>query len=112
MNVWIIKTELLWVFGVGPFIAAALSTTLYTAPTSNCKPAQQRRAHCSEDVASRPENSRETVRLYQCSGPTRQTGLYGCNASIEPPIGTIYLFLEQNWHILKTYSSIGQNIRE
>src|SRR5215218_3678575 len=35
---WILKTELLWAFGVGVFIAAALSMILFTALTINVNP--------------------------------------------------------------------------
>jgi hypothetical protein len=35
---WILKTELLWAFGVGVFIAAALSMILFTALTISVNP--------------------------------------------------------------------------
>jgi cytochrome c oxidase subunit II len=35
---WILKTELLWTFGVGVFIAAALSMILFTALTMSVNP--------------------------------------------------------------------------
>src|ERR1044071_3010589 len=35
---WILKTELLWAFGVGVFIAAALSMILFTALTMKVNP--------------------------------------------------------------------------
>ena len=35
---WILRTELLWAFGVGVFVAAALSTILFTALTKGINP--------------------------------------------------------------------------
>ena len=54
---WILRTELLWAFGVGVFVAAALSTILFTAltmginPPSNVERVDPKALHLSGEFA-------------------------------------------------------------
>ena len=54
---WILRTELLWAFGVGVFVAAALSTILITAltmginPPSNVERVDPKALHLSGEFA-------------------------------------------------------------
>ena len=50
---WILKTELLWAFGVGVFIAATLSMILFTALTISVNPPSnvERAEHSTGDPA-------------------------------------------------------------
>src|ERR1700751_5341588 len=54
---WILRTELLWAFGVGVFIAAALSMILFTAlkmsvnPPSNVERIDPKTLHLSGEFA-------------------------------------------------------------
>ena len=54
---WILRTELLWAFGVGVFVAAALSTIVFTAltmginPPSNVEQVDPKALHLSGEFA-------------------------------------------------------------
>jgi cytochrome c oxidase subunit 2 len=82
---WILRTELLWAFGVGIFIAAALSMILFTAltmavnPPSNVERIDPKTLHLSGEFAEHNlgttvgSDGSVTVRAVQpnsCSCPT------------------------------------------